>query len=332
MWYLVVYLTMVAGARFNDKAPLLLLKIILSAGMMTWFMNESWLLEMLFDILRRLFAIRWSSQEWAFRVNLDLWIIYVGMLTSIFVVKAREYHLTDHPQWPGIMKTSIGAAALILVWFLAFELHQESKFAYNSWHPHISFLPVLAFVVLCNSTAILRSGFSQAFAFVGKCSLETFIIQYHFWLAGDNKGVLLVVPGTRWRPLNLVVTSMMLLYLCDRVAYATGEITTAICGTGSQEIPLLAAAMTSTTPDAWLEGQEIGIPVTSQQVVKEEAVNPLPIENDHPTRPRNWIDRSEKTPVRVAGHSSLLPLNAKMFLFLALLWVFNILWPDTPDS
>lgn len=49
MWYLVVYLTMVAGARFNDKGPLLL-KIVLSAGMMTWFMNESWLLEMLFDI------------------------------------------------------------------------------------------------------------------------------------------------------------------------------------------------------------------------------------------------------------------------------------------
>jgi hypothetical protein len=100
------------------------------------------------------------------------------------------------------MKTSIGAAALILVWFLAFVLYQESKFAYNSWHPYISFLPVLAFVVLRNSTVILRSGFSQAFHFVDKCSLETFIIQYHFWLAGDNKGVLLV-PGTRWRPLNI---------------------------------------------------------------------------------------------------------------------------------
>jgi len=51
-------------------------------------------------------------------------------------VKAREYRLAANPRWPGIMKASTGAAALILVWFkLAFELHQESKFAYNSWHP-----------------------------------------------------------------------------------------------------------------------------------------------------------------------------------------------------
>jgi hypothetical protein len=39
--------------------------------------------------------------------------------------------------------------------------------------------------------------------------------------------------------------SMMFLYLCDRVAYATGEFTT---GTGTQEFPLPAMAMT--IPDA----------------------------------------------------------------------------------
>ncbi|KIM48284.1 hypothetical protein M413DRAFT_440005 [Hebeloma cylindrosporum] len=344
MWYLVVYLTMVVGARFNDKTPLLLIKIMLSAGVMTWFLNESWLLEMLFDTIHRLFAIRWSPQEWAFRVNLDLWIVYVGMLTSVFVVKTREYRLTDNPRWPWIMKTSIGAAALILVWFFAFELYQESKFAYNSWHPYISFLPVLAFVVLRNASVILRSGFSRAFAFVGKCSLEAFIIQYHFWLAGDNKGVLLVVPGTRWRPLNIVVTGMTFLYLCDRVAYATGEITNAICATGTQEFSLPTTATSSTIAQAALseaQGIEMPIPVVSHRVddsARHETGNLLPIETATST---GWVDASEERTLetssagplqrRVAGRSSFVSLNAKIFRFLALLWLFNVLWPDISD-
>jgi len=105
---------------------------------------------------------------------------------------------------------------------------------------------------------------------------------------------------------DMVVASMMFLYLCDRVAYATGEITTDICGTGTQEFPLLATAMT--TPDAaWLEGQGIAIPVNSQHAVREEA-GP-----------------------QVAGRNSFLPFHAKMVLLLAL-WLFNLLWPDTPDS
>jgi hypothetical protein len=130
---------------------------------------------------------------------------------------------------------------------------------------------------------------------------------------------------------------MMFLYLCDRVAYATGKITTAICGTETQEFLLPATAMTSTTLNAaWLEGQGIAIPVimTSQQAVKEGAGNPLPIENDNPTQPGGWVDQSEEKTLKTssaarAAHSSFLPLNAKIFLFLALLWLFNLMWPDS---
>ena len=78
---------------------------------------------------------------------------------------------------------------------------------------------------------------------------------------------------------------MMFLYLCNRVAYATGEITTAVCGTGTQEFPLPATAMT--TPDAtWLWGT--ALLVTSQHAIREEAENPLPIEDNDPTRPGGW--------------------------------------------
>jgi hypothetical protein len=46
---------MVAGARFNDKTPFLLVKVMLAAAMMTWLTNKNWLLEILFHMLHRFF-------------------------------------------------------------------------------------------------------------------------------------------------------------------------------------------------------------------------------------------------------------------------------------
>ncbi|KAF8971412.1 10 TM acyl transferase domain found in Cas1p-domain-containing protein [Flammula alnicola] len=332
MWYLVVYLTMGIGARFNDRTPIVIVKILLSAGLMTWFMNESWLLEALFDALHRFCAIHWSSREWAFRVNLDIWMVYVGMLTSIAVIKIREHRLTDHPRWPIIIKLSIALSALAMVWFFAFELFQESKFTYNKWHPYISFLPVLAFAILRNSNALLRSAYSEAFAFVGKCSLETFIIQYHFWLAGDSKGVLLVVLGTRWRPVNFLITTTMFFYLCDRVAYATGDITMTICATRTRGLPPPVTEVNIP------EGQEISISLTSlrvEGVLKDDAGHPLPIEPDTPIRPNRWVDRLAEGPSPPSSQrglyrwvsSWLSRLHARVFVFLGILWLFNIFWP-----
>ncbi|KAG8976519.1 hypothetical protein FRB90_009150 [Tulasnella sp. 427] len=167
-----------------------------------------------------------------FRVTLDLWIPYVGMLTALAYIKAQQHNLMDHPQFPVALKGAIGASVVGLMWFFWFELRQPNKFAYNGWHPYISWIPVLSFVVLRNCTAYLRSYNSKAFAFVGRCSLETFIMQYHFWLAADTRGILMVLPlGTAWRTLNMIVSTVGFIYVCHHVAEATGWITNWVCGT-----------------------------------------------------------------------------------------------------
>lgn len=176
-------------------------------------MRESWILAEIFDILQGTFNIEWVAREWTFRVTLDQFIVYVGMLTAIAFIKIRELRLTDHARWPLASRCAIGGSSLALVWFFWFELTRADKFAYNAWHPYISAIPVLAFVVLRNASTALRSSSSRVFTFIGTCSLETFIMQYHFWLAGDTKGILLVVPGTAWRPLNMVITTVMFIWL-----------------------------------------------------------------------------------------------------------------------
>lgn len=345
MWYIVIYLTLFMAARYNNRTPLLLGKIGLSAAVMTWFFNEQWLLETLFDILHKCCGIRWSAREWAFRVRLDMWIVYVGMLASIVVMKVREHRLTDDPRWPTCVKGSIVLSAIVLIWFFAFELLQESKFAYNTWHPYVSFMPIVAFVILRNANPILRSASSRSFAFLGKCSLELFIVQFHFWLAADTKGVLVVLPGINRRPLNFVITTIMFVYLCDRIAWATGHVTTRICSEEEKERELLlptiaspsTAAHTDTVFDAGTveDGQEITIFM--------KPLGPSQAEPDTPIRPR-WIEHpvishsslqvmpsAARLRLRFAALTYTLSLHTKIFVFLFLLWTFNILWVYPPD-
>ncbi|PPQ62754.1 hypothetical protein CVT24_000448 [Panaeolus cyanescens] len=343
MWYLVIYATMLVGARFNDRASFFLLKILLSAAFMTWLMNGSWLLEMIFDVLYRFFAIRWSMRELMFRTNLDIWIVYVGMATALAVIKVREHRLTDHGSWQLAVKISAGASALIIVWFFVFELTQESKFTYNKWHPYISPLPVLAFVILRNSSAIMRSAHSEAFAFFGRCSLEAFIIQYHLWLAADSKGILIIIPGTLWRPVNFVLISIIFVFVCERAAFATAQLTNRF--TGKQMLQTLPAPVAmgavfqapedDDDDDDDENAQELEVPERSL-LRKGDTGEPLEFEPDTPIRPQRWVERlanSTAEPSRARGFRTWIAENdwifgyhLRAFMVLLVLWIFNVFW------
>ncbi|KAF6766140.1 O-acetyltransferase [Ephemerocybe angulata] len=352
MWFLIIYATMGVGAKYNNNTPFLLGKITASGALFTWLMREKWPLETLFAFLEKVFKIHWSAREWSFRVELDLWIVFVGMLASIAVIKIREHRLTDDHRWPIVQKAVLAASVLAAIWFFVFELMQESKFTYNKWHPFISFIPVLAFVFLRNANVILRSASSSVFAFVGKCSLETFILQYHFWLAGDTRGVLLVIPGTHLRPLNFVLTSIMFIYLSDRMAWATGEITNRICAkpkaaqaalplpntVAMEARPFLNTRNADNTQEEEEEGQELEVPPRSQalRALKDQdgTSTPIPFEPDTPIRPRRWIDRlaevkpaskpSEGVWVRIA--SFFTTLKGHLLFASLVMWLLNSSW------
>ncbi|KAF5385507.1 hypothetical protein D9757_005356 [Collybiopsis confluens] len=306
LWFIVIYLTLAAGSRYNNRTTVVIGKILLSAVLLTLFFYESWPLEGLFEILSRVFGIHWSAREWAFRVKLDLWIVYIGMFAALAVIKIQELHLSDE-RWSVMLKVATAASGLVMLWFFAFELSQESKFTYNYWHPYISFLPVLAFAVLRNASPDLRSVNSQFFAFIGRCSLETFIIQYHLWLAADTKGVLLVLPGTRWRPINFIITSIMFVYISNQVAHATGTLVTTICGRKTSATTLPSTATLATES-----------PSSERQKSNEN--------------PRRWVDRLAASP-QAPSFSKFWhrPAETNYAVRLAVigvvLWIFNLLWP-----
>lgn len=347
MWYFIIYGTMYAGHQYNDRTLFLALKILGSMALVTWFMSQSYLLAGLFDLLERFCGIHWSAREWAFRVNLDIWIVYVGMAVAVLVAKMGQHRLTDHPQWPLVSKATMGVSGFVLIWFLGFELMQPDKFAYNAWHPYISFLPVLAFVVLRNANAILRSASSRAFAFIGRCSLETFIIQYHLWLAADTKGILIVLPWTRWRSLNMLVTAAMFVFVSHHVSNATGEITKWICNSGARKgLPSTNADADVGTSSRHDRDPTSAIPLqeppNTEQPKDAEAAQLL----EPPTpRRQQWVDRladglgasASASPSSGlwarCGDTEWRPgVGVKVAIGLGVMWALNVLWWYPPPA
>lgn len=361
-WYIVVYVTMAIGAQYNDRTVFLVCKVLAAMSVTTFFINEEWILKEIFSILEGACNIPWSAKESSFRLQLDYWIIYFGMLTAIAYMKVRDNRLTDHPLWPTIVKVSTGVSVVGILWFFAFELLQPSKFTYNHWHPYISWIPVISFVILRNANATLRSASSQVFVFIGKCSLETFIMQYHLWLAADTKGLLIIIPWTRWRIPNMIVTTTIFVWLSNQVAQATTVLTGWICGSGKgSEQPSLpihnANANTNTSGGASGSGgpsnlltpsgrtsatasPSESLPLISdndQDESKDGNGQQMPLEPDTPIRPVRWVDRLAESPATTRNGSSPTFLSrrkewlevglvGRLSIGLVVMWILNLMW------
>ena len=178
-WYMVVYATMAFGSQYNDRTIFLVSKIFAAVAVTTFVISKEWILNGIFSILGGICNIGRSAMESSFRLKLDYWIIYLGMLAAIAFMKIRDHRLKDYPLWPTTVKVSIGGSVIALHWSFAFELFQPSKFTYNHWHPYISWIPIIAFVILRNANATLRSASSQIFGFIGRRSFGAFMIQHH---------------------------------------------------------------------------------------------------------------------------------------------------------
>jgi hypothetical protein len=278
-WFGVIWVTMWVGHKHNSDMRFVIAKFAISAVLVALFTKTPGILERLFSFLQLIARIKWDAVEWRFRISLDMWIVYVGMIVAILYVKASE--LANLPQWPKYRAIAITASAFTIPAFLIFEVTRENKFVYNKWHPYISFLPILAFVVLRNSSQHLRNTHSAAFAFIGRCSLETFILQFHIWLAGDTKGILVVVGPSQWRWLSFLVGTTIFIYLSWKIAAVTGTLVEWIMGSqkkiSTRHIPIIALTPPASAHEE-KTSEEIGEKDDSDVSVNSEStLLPLPV-------------------------------------------------------
>lgn len=241
-WFGVIWITMRIMSSYNKKPWFILSKIVIMAIITGFIIYYPGILEFVFNCLEVLFRIQWNVTEWRFRLSLDAWIVYVGMLCAYATIKLSEYKISsNYPRlWFLTKLACLILSVLGMIGFFVFELTQ-SKSSYTAYHPYMSWVPILSFVVLRNYTRWGRNTYSRFFAFIGKISLETFIGQFHMWLAADTRGLLVILPNASWVIksqlgwwINLLVSSIVFFFVCYHLSEATGVLTKWICS-GAQE-------------------------------------------------------------------------------------------------
>jgi hypothetical protein len=272
-WYLVVWATLRSFRRYNQDPLLLLAKVLVATTLTTYMILVPQPLELLSTICRGVFRMPWDSAEARFRLSLECYIVSFGMMTAsvahrIALIRNRQV-LPDSSQpiaprtyRPSLIDPALSVIAFpdhlteplkpvtytfcmvfILFFFVVTQKAINDKEQYNIGHPFMSWIPILSSILLRNSSQALRNRYLALPAALGKISLETYILQYHIWLAGDATGQLstglwdrygspfrgtwLAGPG---KALEMVLLTVVFLCLSAQTRRATESLTNWLFG------------------------------------------------------------------------------------------------------
>jgi hypothetical protein len=306
-WFFVVYITLRIGHGRNGELGFLFGKILFSCTLTTASLTIPSIWDFVFWFLQHTCKINWNSQEWRFRTSLDMYIVYVGMVVAILVHQSSRIPQSVTNRGTGIDTTLIAIitrprfykiiasiSSLLLLWeFWIFRAQFSRKEDYNLWQPYISFLPIIGFIGFRNSTQTFRNYHSVVFAWVGRCSLETFILQYHIWLAADTKGLLRIGIWNEW--FETALLTILFLWISHVTANATRKITTWILG-GSKTSPAQKPNMFSFATDEMMYEKD-----SPQSILTEEQDGLLMSGDDRCTCARDELDLKWKLTAGVLG-------------------------------
>lgn len=251
-WFLVVFVTLRFGKDLNGNVGFLFGKIMFSAGFVVMLHRNEQPLNLIFNILRLIFGIKWDGRDWRDHISIDPLIVYVGMLVALGTIAHR--HLTSsattkftNTQFPWLQHLlgralpyltplAVFASLITLPVFFYATLSSfvESRGYDRDVHPYLSPLPVLAFLVFRNSIKSLRCWHSGEMRKLGDCGLELWVLGIHAFNAADGRGVLsLGVVGDR--RVEGIVLGVLVVGGAGMVAWACDGITGMIVGAKDEE-------------------------------------------------------------------------------------------------
>ncbi|KAJ4410044.1 hypothetical protein N0V91_002053 [Didymella pomorum] len=242
-WFLIVFLTLRIGRQWNSSLGLLLVKVLLAALLTTMFIHAQGFLELWASLFSIMFQASINTDDMRFHLGVDKYVIFVGIIvaaveTRIQSVLQRPYKQLDDFEyvikWHFVKHQVllIAFAIMTVPIFLVSMQRARTMDAYEWWVPYTAWLPALSFIILRNATAYLRARYCASFAWLGRISLELYILSQHIWLAGDGRGVLRIglrygsgtLLGDRWR--DLIILTPIFVWMAWKVHEAT-KVTTA---------------------------------------------------------------------------------------------------------
>jgi hypothetical protein len=241
-WFLVALATIKIDRRYNKSFSFLIGKVMSAAVLATAYIHIKGGLELTSVFLRFVLRIQVDIDQWRSLLGTNKYIPFVGMFVAVLHIHIASVLQTPCDQLPPagrvfkrnfrVIQAHLVAVSLIVLpgfWILTRRSPDIDDFDW--WVPYIAWVPVVALVVLRNSTTLLRSRYSASFAWIGRISLELYLLSNHIWLAGDGSGLLRVgfrggdggLFSDRWR--DLVILTPILVWLAWKVHDAKRTIT-----------------------------------------------------------------------------------------------------------
>ncbi|KAI1393558.1 Cas1p-domain-containing protein [Hypoxylon trugodes] len=192
-YYLVLHGTLAYFNRLNRRPCWLILKLITSAILTDIFLSTPGILESLAQLSHTIFRLSWDASEMRFRLRLDRYILFLSSAVAV-LIHTESHHRTHailppnqtpyfppiSPKWRVVFYSV--CAACILEFLIVTQTTLPTKSEYNNLHPYISWIPVLAFVVLRGRA---KTAYLILPARLGGVALETYVLQYHIWLGAN---------------------------------------------------------------------------------------------------------------------------------------------------
>lgn len=323
-WYIVIYVTMGIANCKNKYTAFLVGKVFISAALTTALIRTPGVFEFIFSCLGMCCNIHWDVKEWRFRLQLDAYIVYAGMLFAIASMRLSTtprpgcgietfFNNSTRQMYARYLRHILSVVAMLMgTLFCMLARQAPDKVSYNGWLPYMSAFPIFAFIGLRNVSRHTRNFYSSIFAWMGRHSLETFTLQYHIWLAADTKGLLALsifdpLVGARdGRNIDFIVLTTTFLWVCWHVASATQILTNWIIDPSEGRDDIVADA---------LNGPEEELPRSkSSRNVKSE---------QHPV---HIIGVGAKAVKSASRAKNLLAgdLRIRLAMIVGVLWVLNV--------
>lgn len=199
-----------------------------------------------------------EMHEWHFRSGLDRFIWIIGMVFAMYM--PTFVHLFDWLQAkPGMQRhvwsLAVAVAILIPSSIWVYFVFMLDKLTYNAVHPFTSAVPIAAYLLLRNLLACFRERYLFLFAFLGRYTLETYILQFHVWMKttgvnGSPKHLLEWIPGNYYA--NFVLVSIVYVFLSIRIAKLTVVIRDGLIPPELKDIANVWAGVAGAAAFSWM--------------------------------------------------------------------------------
>ncbi|KAI8807495.1 10 TM acyl transferase domain found in Cas1p-domain-containing protein, partial [Cladochytrium replicatum] len=232
-WFLVIYVTMSVMKEWNYHLWFVVAKILCSAIVVT-----------LLEVLGRSLNTQMDGNELVLRLQADRWAVYVGMLTALVVTRHSAANFTKSGTYrarPQLWKAGVViiGTCVILNDTVPIAHGVNDVVSTTNYATYYSPLLALLYAVVRNATPRIRQRGSWLFCWIGKMSLEIFVLQFHLWTSLDrptrvseitNMADTLPLEPTILFWIKLILTATALIFMCDLAAPATRRIVDWIIG------------------------------------------------------------------------------------------------------